>query len=124
MQLSSDSRLVLAYSRFGHLDGFPQCIVWDTTTRRKVSQITVDDHELKCVYFSNYNNMLLVVSYDGKSKSTISVWDFMEGRRDYLAKSVVPFEVKDARWNPYLNNTADEFVTISDNVYHYWRITQ
>ena len=68
--------------------------------------------------------MLLVVSYDGKSKTTISVWDFMEGRRDYLAKSVVPFEVKDAKWNPYLNNTADEFVTISDNMYHYWRITK
>ncbi len=57
--------------------------------------------------------MILVVSYDGKQNSTISVWDFMEGRRDWLAKSVVPFEIKDARWNPYLNNTADEFVTVS-----------
>ena len=48
----------------------------------------------------------------------------MEGRRDWLAKSIVPFEIKDARWNPYLNNTADEFVTVSQEVYHYWRITQ
>lgn len=37
VQLSNDSRLILAYTRFGHLDGFPQCIVWDTKTRRKVS---------------------------------------------------------------------------------------
>lgn len=59
--------------------------------------------------------MLLVVSYDGSSKSTIAVWDFMDGRRDYLSKSVVPFEILDARWNPYLNNTADEFVTLCKN---------
>lgn len=99
--------------------------MWDTQSRRKVSQISIDDAELKCVHFSNYSNMLLVVSYDlASGKSTISVWDFMEGRRDYLAKSVVPFEVQDARWNPYLNNSADEFVTISSSVYHYWRITQ
>ena len=116
--------MLLAYTKFGDLDGYPQCIVWDASSRRKVSQITVNDNEIKCVYFSNYNNMILVVSYDGKQKSTIAVWDFMEGRKDFLAKSVVPFEVKDARWNPYLNNIADEFVTISDNVYHYWRITK
>ncbi len=111
--MSNDKRLLLAYTKFGHIDGFPQCIVWDTASRRKVSQITVSDFELKCVQFSNYSNMILVVSYDGKQNSTISVWDFMEGRRDWLAKSVVPFEVQDARWNPYLNNTADEFVTVS-----------
>lgn len=67
--------------------------------------------------------MLLVVSYDGYQKTTLAVWDFMDGRKDWLAKSVVPFEVIDARWNPYINNTADEFVTISKDMYHYWRIT-
>jgi hypothetical protein len=51
------------------------------------------------------------------------MWDFLEGHHDYLAKSVVPFEISDAKWNSYLNNSLDEFVTISDNFYHYWRIT-
>jgi len=116
--------MILAYTKYGTLDGFPQIIIWNTNNRRKESQITIDDFEIKCVHFSNYSNFLLVVSYDGKGKSTISMWDFMDGHRDYLAKSIVPFEVNDARWNPYLNNTTDEFVTICNNVYHYWRITQ
>jgi hypothetical protein len=79
-----------------------------------VSQITINDYELRSVHFSNYSNMLLVVSYDGNSKSTIAVWDFEDGRRDYLAKSIVPFYVKEGKWNPYLNNSADEFVTMTD----------
>ena len=67
--------------------------------------------------------MLLVVSEDSNKRSTLAVWDFMEGRRDFLARSVVPFSVTDVRWNPYLRTSADEFVSISSNNYHYWRIT-
>lgn len=91
-----------------------------------MSQIAIDDHEIVCVEFSNYSNMLLVVSYNGNDanpRSTIAVWDFLEGRRDYLAKNISPFKVLDARWNPYIKTSADEFVTISEQKYHYWRIT-
>ena len=116
--------MVLAYTRTGAVDGAPQIIVWDTMTRRKISQIAVEDAEITCVQFSNFNNMILVVSWDGKGRSTIGVWDFKEGRRDFLSKSVVPFKIHDARWNPYIKQSGDEFVTISDSVYHYWRITE
>lgn len=69
--------------------------------------------------------MLLVATYDPQtSKSTIAVWDFLEGRRDYFCKSVVPFEVIEALWNPYLENSMDEFVTFSAKNYNYWRITK
>ena len=67
--------------------------------------------------------MLLVVSEDDKGKSSLIVWDFLEGRRDFLAKSIVPFSVLDVRWNPYLRTSADEFVSLSKHNYHYWRIT-
>lgn len=51
------------------------------------------------------------------------MWDFLDGRREYLAKSVLPFIIVDARWNPYIKTSAEEFVTISRRKYHYWRIT-
>ena len=70
--------------------------------------------------------MLLVISYngiDGNPRSTITVYDFLDGRKDYFCKSVIAFKIKDARWNPYYNvDGSDEFVTISDQKYHYWRI--
>lgn len=43
-KLSPDGRLMLVYTKFGTIDGFPQIIVWDTTSRRKVSQIAIDDN--------------------------------------------------------------------------------
>lgn len=80
IQLSPDSRLVLAFTQQGKLEGYPQIIVWDTTTRKKVSQVTVEDYQINSVQFSNLANMLLVVSQDAKGKSSIIVWDFLEGR--------------------------------------------
>lgn len=56
--------------------------------------------------------------------STLSVWDFIDGHRDIFCKSMVPMEIRAAAWNPYLQMNADEFVSISDRVYHYWRITE
>jgi len=79
------------------------------------------------VEFSNSSNSLLVVSSNGSEsnpRSTVAIWDFLEGRREYLAKSVLPFLVIDARWNPYIKTSADEFVTISQKKYHYWRVTE
>jgi len=67
--------------------------------------------------------MLLVVSFDGKENSTIAVWDFLDGAQEYLAKARVPYEILMARWNPYKNNTSDEFMTICKDKYHYWMIT-
>ena len=117
--------MILAHTKVGTLDGYPQIIVWHTQTRRKVSQIAIDDEDVRGVYFSNYSNMLLVISYDSKrGQSTVSVWDFLDGRREYFCKSIVPFEIVGAAWNPYLNAEADEFVTICKTTYHYWRITK
>ena len=65
IKLSPNEKLMLAYSRYGTLDGFPQILVWDAKTRRRVSQIAIDDAEIVCVEFSNASNMLLVVSSNG-----------------------------------------------------------
>ena len=127
VKISPDQDLLLIFTKTGALDGFPQIIVWDAQTRRKVSQIAIDDQELVCVEFSNSSNSLLVVSSNGSQdnpRSTVAVWDFLDGRREYLAKSVLPFVILDARWNPYMRTSADEFVTISPKKYHYWRITE
>ena len=127
IKISQNAALTLAYTRYGTLDGFPQIIVWDAQTRRKVSQIAIDDTEIVCVEFSPAASMLLVVSYNGDDanpRATIAVWDFLDGRREYLCKSVLPFKILDARWNTFDWTSTDEFVTISAQKYHYWRITQ
>jgi len=101
--------------------------VWDTTTWRKESQIAIADDEIVCVEFSNSSNMLLVVSFNNNAsqpRSTIAVWDFMDGCKDYLSKSVIADHILDARWNPYIKTSSDEFVTISHQKYTYWRITE
>jgi len=119
--------LLLAFTKTGSMDGFPQIIVWDAQTRRKVSQIAIDDQELICVEFSNSSNSLLVISTNGNEahpRSTVAIWDFLDGRKEYLAKSVLPFIIVDARWNPYMRTSADEFVTISHKKYHYWRVSE
>lgn len=36
---------------------------------------------------------------------------------------MIPVAVTASCWNPYLEKNADEFVTIGDRCYHYWRIT-
>ena len=54
--------------------------------------------------------------------SKIALWDFLDGRREYLAQSMLPLKIVEARWNPYIKETTDEFVTISDFKYHYWQI--
>lgn len=69
--------------------------------------------------------MILVVSYStSAARSTIQIWDFNDGRQDFFSKSVVPFQVLDARWNPYLKSENDEFITIAPDCYHYWRVTE
>ena len=37
---------------------------------------------------------------------------------------MLPFHIIDARWNPYIKTSSDEFVTISARKYHYWRVTE
>lgn len=127
VKMAPNQNLLLAYTKIGPLDGFPQIIVWDADSRRKVSQIAIDDNEIACVQFSNSSNALLVVSTNGNEenpRSTVAIWDFLDGRREYLAKSVLPFIIVDARWNPYIKTSADEFVTISHRKYHYWRVNE
>lgn len=60
--------------------------------------------------------MLLVVSFNGNAsqpRSTIALWDFLDGCREYLSKSVVAEHILDVKWNAYIKTRADEFVTIS-----------
>ena len=52
------------------------------------------------------------------------MWDFLDGRKEYLSKSVVAEQVLDAKWNTFIKTSADEFVTISSQKYAYWRITE
>ena len=95
-------------------------------TKRKVSQIVVEDHEIVSVQFSNHSLLLKVISYNGKPEAPVSkvmIWDFLDGQREYLAQSVLPMKIIDAKWNPYIKEKSDEFVTISDFKYHYWRLT-
>ena len=73
--------------------------------------------------------MLLVVSStrqgDDQIISTITVWDFIDGHKDIFCKSMVPIPITASCWNPYLEDSrsGDEFVTISERCYHYWKIT-
>jgi hypothetical protein len=51
------------------------------------------------------SNMLLVLSFNGSAtqpRSTIAIWDFMDGRKDYLSKSVVAEHLLQAKWNAYI----------------------
>lgn len=126
-KLSPDGRLMLVYTKFGIIDGVPQIIVWDTTSRRKVSQLAIDDNQITAVEFSNASHMLLVVSFNGNTsqpRSTIALWDFLDGSREYLSKSVVAEHILEIKWNAYIKTRADEFVTISRQKYAYWRITE
>jgi hypothetical protein len=89
-----------------------------------VSQLTMTDAELKCVQFSNLSNTLLVVTYNAQlGKSTVSLWDFLDNRKEVLAKAMVPFEIHEVRWSPRVEKSHDEFATISGKIYHYWRVT-
>jgi len=71
--------------------------------------------------------MLLVLTTNGLSgsdaRSTVAVWDFLDGHKDYLAKSTVPMKINHACWNTYTKNEQDEWVTITDRKYYYWRMT-
>ena len=72
--------------------------------------------------------MLLVVSSttqgDEAITSTLTVWDFLDGHKDIFCKSMIPIAINQSTWNPYVEQNADEFVTISDRCYHYWRVTE
>jgi hypothetical protein len=72
--------------------------------------------------------MLLVVSNTKQGEesitSTLTVWDFIDGHKDIFSKSMIPLPVVYSQWNPYTQKNGDEFVTISDRCYHYWRISE
>eukprot|EP00347_Sterkiella_histriomuscorum_P023802 403333335 len=137
LKLSPSGRLLLAFSKYGNIDGFPCIFIWDAATLKKLNQIAINDSEIISVEFSVHSNMLLVISRSQNNNSfdnekisqkqsdivsTISVWDFLEGHKDILCKSQLPMNVLDGRWNYYLPES-NEFVTISERKYHYWKIS-
>lgn len=128
MKMSPSKKYLLAYTKTGPMDGFPCIYIFDTVTFKKLNQIAISDAQIDSVEFSGYSNMLCVVSNtrqgDDQIVSTITVWDFIDGHKDIFCKSMIPIAVKASAWNPYLERSADEFVTLSDRCYHYWRINE
>jgi len=126
--MSPNGLYLLAYSKTGPIDGFPCLYIYDSATFRKLNQIAISDAQIDSVEFSGYSNMLLVVSSttqgDEAVTSTLTVWDFLDGHKDIFCKSMIPIAINQSCWNPYLEQNADEFVTISDRCYHYWRVTE
>tara|TARA_B110000285_G_C15136415_1_gene627277 strand:+ start:2521 stop:3006 length:486 start_codon:yes stop_codon:yes gene_type:complete len=125
--MSPSKKFLLAYSKTGPIDGFPCIFIYDTVTFKKLNQIAISDAQIDSVEFSGQSNMLLVVSSTQQGSeattSTLTVWDFMDGHKDIFCKSMIPIGIEATCWNPYLAKNADEFVSISDRSYHYWRIT-
>lgn len=95
-----------------------------------MNQISIEDAEIMSVEFSKNSNMLLVISYNGaqsgtsNARSTLQLYDFLDGRRDIFCKSIVPFRIHAAKWNFHAEYDGDEFVTLSGSDYYYWRITE
>ena len=54
--------------------------------------------------------------------SCIAVWDFLDGHKDILCQSHLGVNMLDGKWNFYLGNEANEFVTVSEMNYHYWKV--
>ena len=127
IKMSPSKKFLLAYSRTGPIDGFPCIFIYDTVTFKKLNQIAISDGQIDSVEFSGQSNMLLVVSSTKQGEeamtSTLTVWDFMDGHKDIFCKSMIPIAITETCWNPYLALNSDEFVSISDRSYHYWRIT-
>lgn len=127
IKMSPSKKFLLAYSKTGPIDGFPCIFIYDTMTFKKLNQIAISDAQIDSVEFSGQSNMLLVVSSTQQGSetltSTLTVWDFMDGHKDIFCKSMIPIGIQATCWNPYLAQNADEFVSISDRSYHYWRIT-
>jgi WD40 repeat protein len=127
LKQSPDGKVFIAWTRTGEHDGFPVINVYDQASIRRQNTIAVSDEQIEAVEFSAQSNMLLVISSNkqsGEIASTLTVWDFIDGHREIFCKSMVPLRVKAAAWNPFIKDNADEFVSISDRVYHYWRISK
>lgn len=106
------------------MDGFPCIYIWDARTFKKLNQIAISDSYVCEVEFAPLSNMLLVVSQDAeRTKSTVAVWDFLEGCKDVFCKSQWPEKIVTAMWNPYTSIDVSEFVTVCEKTYQYWRIT-
>ena len=102
MKMAPNKKYLLAYTKQGTMDGFPQVIIFDPVTLKKLNNFAISDSRIDSVEFSGYSNMLLVVSSNNEQLSTLSVWDFLDGHRDIFCKSVIPLGINGACWNPYL----------------------
>jgi hypothetical protein len=127
IKFSPDNKIFMAYTKTGALDGFPQIHMFDSVNFRKKNHIAISDDTIESIEFSCQSNMLLVVSsciQNGETISTVAVWDYIDGHRDIFCKSMIPIQIKQSAWNPYIEKNADEFVTISDRCFHFWRINE
>jgi hypothetical protein len=118
--------MLLAHTSQGIIDGYPCIYIWDAMTFKKLNQIAISEKHLISVEFAPLSNMLLVVSSDSldqDAKSTIAVWDFLDGCKDVFCKSQMPRKIVGAKWNPYTSIDVSEFVTLCEGSYHYWRVS-
>ena len=125
LKLSQNGKILMAYSYTAGIDGLPMIYIWDATTLKKISQISINQKMIISADFSPNSNMLLVVSFDDTDEdnpnSIVAIWDFMDGNCEPLCRSHVPFEIKGAVWNYFLRNL--EFTTWNDTKYHFWKVT-
>ena len=83
LKLSPNNKLLMAYTYNASIDGLPMIYVWDSTTFKKVAEISINQRIIVSADFSPNSNMILVVSFDDTDEedpnSVVAIWDFMDG---------------------------------------------
>lgn len=73
----------MAYTYNASIDGLPMIYIWDSTTLRKVAEISINQRIIVTAEFSPNSNMLMVVSFDDTDEadpnSVVAIWDFLDG---------------------------------------------
>jgi len=46
LMLSPNRKLLLGFTRFGHIDGHPCIFIWDALTHKKLNQIAIADTQI------------------------------------------------------------------------------
>ena len=83
LKLSPNNKLLMAYTYNASIDGLPMIYIWDSTTFKKVAEISINQRIIVSANFSPNSNMLLIVSFDDTDEddpnSVVAIWDFMDG---------------------------------------------
>lgn len=124
LKLSPNGKMLMAYTHNASIDGLPMIYIWDSTTFKKLAQISINQRIIATADFSPNSNLLLVVSNDideDDPNSVVAIWDFLDGHCEPLCRAHIPSEIKGAAWNYFLKNL--EFATWNDTQYYFWKVT-